>query len=385
MLGKLLFLLALLSILVLYKNSFFRICILIYAYPLWIMYGLMLGDEPTRIISATGYYYYAEYLKEAVLTAIASFVAFLIPLWKVRNEEYSFPTIRVSKTTNIAVFSLFIFSICAAYPSVFYLSDSRFGSMGSLVVIFFATWMITVGNSNESTSKLQFAVALSVVAFAIIRGERVDFILMLCLMLFYYFKTSRINLLYLSVPLISIFALGMYGGLSRGGESLNISSLIEEIVANLSSLGTAVDVVHVYLSSVWYVNAIGYTLEPIINILMSVFPSNNYGGASSEYNYVWILRDYINNVGGGMFYTAFMLAAGPILTVVSGYIYGYLLKKMFLLKTKYGIVFIMFFIMQLRLQWYGPNYFGSIVLFSIIFVVFIKLLKNIGVYIEAKE
>ncbi|AOM01029.1 hypothetical protein BFX80_06580 [Cobetia marina] len=86
-----------------------------------------------------------------------------------------------------------------------------------------------------------------------------------------------------------------------------------------------------------------------------------------------------------MFYTAFMLAAGPILTVVSGYIYGYLLKKMFLLKTKYGIVFIMFFIMQLRLQWYGPNYFGSIVLFSIIFVVFIKLLKNIGVYIEAKE
>ncbi|MBR9754210.1 MAG: hypothetical protein GYB56_05575 [Gammaproteobacteria bacterium] len=385
MLEKLLFLIFLLAILTVYKNSFLRICILIYAYPIWIMYGLMLGDEPTRIISATGYYYYSDYLDEAVLTAIASFIFFLIPLWKIRKSEYSFPCIRVSKATNVLFFLLFIFSICAAYPSVFYLSDSRFGSMGSLVVIFFAAWIITVGNKSEAIGKLQYMVSFAVVVFAIVRGERVDFILMLCLMLFFYFKTSRISLLYLSAPLIAIFSLGMYGGLSRGGDILTLSSLIEEIVINISRLGTAVDVVHVYLSSIWYVNKIGYTFDPLINIAMSIFPSNRFGGASSEYNYVWVLRRYINNVGGGMFYTAFMLAAGPLLTIISGYIYGYCLKKLFLLDAKYGIIFIMFFIMQLRLQWYGPNYFGSIILFSTIFIILIKILKKIGVYVESKK
>ncbi|EOX3377428.1 hypothetical protein ACPFUL_002139 [Vibrio cholerae] len=338
----------------LFRCGFIKITILIYAYPIWIISGLWLDLPATRIISAVGYGYYYKEIGVAFLSSLLSYILFISSIYSIREKSFQFDSLKLSLLQKYIISIFFILFLIVAYPKAFFLSEQRFGLLGGVNVILISLLLISLRNS-----KLSAVFIFLIYLYMIIRGERVDFVLGLVALYFFYRKSSNIALIKLSVMLIILLCLGVFSGLKRSGVEFSFNDVISLTVNSITNFGTAIDVIHVYLSSVWYFEYIGSDIRPILNIFFSYIPVSSLRGAGSEFNYVWILREYIFNVGGGIFYSASMIWLGPIGVVFSGFIYGSIVKYLFLRNGINRIVFVAFFIMQFRIQWYGLTYFGS--------------------------
>lgn len=317
----------------------------------------------TRIISSVGYNYYYSELSLSFLSALGAYVAFLIAIFPLRKELYSFDGFSISPLQKYLISILLLIFLCIAYPKAFFLGDNRFGSMGGVNVILFALLMLTMEQKRKDV--LVFF-ALFIYIYMIVRGERVDFILGLIAFYFFYRKSSKIALGKLAVMFSSLLLLGVYSGLNRAGGNVTINDVLNVTLSSITNFGTAIDVIHVFLSSVWYYENIGSDVRPVLNVLFSYIPFAPMRGAGSEYNYVWVLREYIFNVGGGLFYSAPMMLCGLVGVVVSGFLYGYFFKFIYRRNGFFKIAFVVFFVMQFRIQWYGLTYFGSAFVFMVL-------------------
>lgn len=371
------------SPLLLFRCGFIKVTILIFAYPVWIISGLWLGMPVTRIISSVGYNYYYSELSGGFLSALGAYIAFLLAIFPLRKELYSFDGFSISIIQKYIISIMLLAFLCIAYPKAFFLGDSRFGSMGGVNVILFAFLMITM---EQKKKDILVYFALLLYMYMIIRGERVDFILGLIAFYFFYRKSSKIALGKLAIIFSALLFLGVYSGLNRAGGDVTISDILNVALSSITNFGTAIDVIHVFLSSIWYYENIGSDIRPVLNVLFSYIPLAPMRGAGAEYNYVWILREYIFNVGGGLFYSAPMMLCGLIGVVVSGFLYGCFFKYFYRRDGLFKVAFVVFFIMQFRIQWYGLTYFGSALIFMfLMYAFFLFLLKTNLIRIKGKH
>ncbi|MBA6353580.1 hypothetical protein [Colwellia sp. BRX9-1] len=348
-----------------FKSFLLRLPILIYAYPIWIMAGLYLGLPATRIIGNVGMSYYSDYIRIGFYSSLGSYIAFIIMIWNIRNNEFTFFRVPFSFLLRTICLFLFILSLFVAYPGAFGFTEGRFGSAGSLVIVLFA--LTTLSRNFKYKVDAINIIMFIIILFMLSKGERVDFILAL-LALFMINKKQTVFSITRLVFVVTIFMfVGVYGGLSRAGGDITFEKLLLSVSFAITNFGTAVDVVHVYLSSVWFFYNKPLDLMPLVNLILSYIPMSPMGGASSEFNFSLVTKKHIHNVGGGLFYSVGMMVSGPIGVIILGFLYGYLFKKLFLLKSYFSVVFIAFFVQQFRIQWYGANYFGNVlfVLFSI--------------------
>lgn len=371
------------SPLLLFRCGFIKVTILIFAYPVWIISGLWLGMPVTRIISSVGYNYYYSELSGGFFSALGAYIAFLFAIFPLRRELYLFDGFSISLIQKYVLSIMLLAFLCIAYPKAFFLGDSRFGSMGGVSVILFSLLMITIERKRKDIL-VYFSLLLYI--YMIIRGERVDFILGLIAFYFFYRKSSKIALGKLAVIFSVLLLLGVYSGLNRAGGNITVNDVLNVTLSSITNFGTAIDVIHVFLSSVWYYDNIGSDVRPVLNVIFSYIPLAPMRGAGAEYNYVWILREYIFNVGGGLFYSAPMMWCGLIGVVFSGFLYGCFFRYLYRRNGLFKVAFVAFFIMQFRIQWYGLTYFGSAFIFMLImYVCFSFLLKANLIRIKGKH
>lgn|GEM_PF-6625085 len=348
----------------LFNSAFIKVTIFIYAYPVWLLSGLWLGIPSTRIIERVGMPYYSEYIDTGFIWAMVSYIAFLAAISNLRKKEISFDVLIIPPLFRLFLLGIFILFLFLAYPSAMGVGTIRFGSFGSLVVSLL-TLLIVTGKNRNKFDYLNLTLGF-VLIFIILRGERVDFILGLLTLYLVFKGTSYISLKKMFLSFFVLLLLGTVGGAIRAGESLSVENILTVLWYSVVNFGTAIDVVHVYMSAVWYFHEEPLTLKPVINVIASFIPLSSIGGVSSEYNIVWILREKITNVGGGLFYSVGAMSFGLLGAALSGYIYGMFFKFLFSLKGFYVSFFLAFFIMQFRLQWYGATYFGKV--FFVLFI-----------------
>ena len=335
-----------------FKSNITKITIFIYWYPITIMIGLYFGMEPIRIVSKyIGYY--EEFIPIASISAIVSYFSFLFIIWPIRNKEFTYNTLPFGNDSKLLFFILFLISLLLAYPKAMLIGNSRFGSMGSLVIFFYVLIFLS-NNIKSMINKL----ALLFVLFVFVRGERVDFILMLLFPLLIFKMDVRVNKIYIFVFGMLIFFIGTYSGLSRLNINVDLELYLTFLKYSFLNFGTAIDVVHVYLSSFYYYSIHGSSPEPIINIIGSFIPFSGIGGVNSDYNLAIMLRKDIDNLGGGLFYSVGAVFLGPFGVIMMGIIYGLIYKYLFVIK-KLAIFFLIFWLLQFRLQWYGMTYLGT--------------------------
>lgn len=358
-----------------FKSIFLKICLIIYAYPLWILAGLYVGIPASRIVQSVGLPHYEQYLGAGFFIALIGYLSYLVALYPIAKQKFTLLKFPLSFMGRLLVFGLLISFTMIAYPNAMGVGDTRFGSLGSLVVIFVS--IIIVSENNRKSKSILYYLLLFFLFFMVTRGERVDFILGVIALLILDEKNKAINL-YKVIPAVTIiFILGVFAGLNRSGINITFMELITLASFSLVNFGTAVDVVHVYMSSIWYFYEVGISHLPLINLVSSYIPFSPWSGASHEFNFSMLIRDDINNVGGGNFYLVGVLAGGIIGVMIFGFLLGWITKKLFTLKYKYSsFIFIAFFIMQFRIQWYGATYFGSVLFCCTLLFLFLHYLNK---------
>jgi hypothetical protein len=362
-----------------FKSYLLKVPILILAYPIWMLSALNAGIPATRVIGALGYPYYESHVNYAFICALSAYVAFLSSIWTRRANEFlldigSMPKILLRTDVQAAIVLFYLILLPIGFPGAFGLSETRYGYAASLIPVTGALLLISLWRKNPLTAKV--VLTLSAV-YMILNGERADFMLIALAALI---KTKDINenQSIAKLFLFGIFAisLGTVGGLLRAQESFSAADIINLVAFAITNLGTAVDATHVYLSSVWYTENIGYNWLPVLNILGSYLSVPGVAGASSDYNTAIILEKFIPNLGGGLFYSAGQMSMDYLGVVVISYLYGKvyvrLLEGNWMLFT-FGLAALF---MQFRLQWYGLTYFGTPFLIFIVVAVFQKLIAK---------
>ncbi|XAG07679.1 hypothetical protein NM432_12195 [Vibrio metschnikovii] len=364
-----------------FRSPFLKISIIIYAYPVWLLYGYSIGIQTTRVVYNIGLQYYSEYFYIGFLYSLLSYLFFILVLLPIRKKEFYFFKLPFGSGFHVLIVFFTLIFLPIAYPSAYFLGDSRFGSLGGVLIVLLSLSICSVKGKNN----LLIYFVLFVCIFSIIRGERVDFIL--CLLAIYFLHSNKhVNIFKIGFSCVLLLILGLFSIAKRSGWDITISSFLDLIIINITQFGTAVDVIHVYMSSIWYYNEIGFTILPLFNYVFSFIPiKTGFGGASSDINFVAITRQYIPNLGGGMFYIPFIIAIGSFGAVLSGLFYGFLTRFLFTRKGIWSFIFIPFFIMQFRIQWYGFNYFGTVCILSIFIVIYINRLKLLGYMRKGKE
>ncbi len=366
-----------------FKSAFVKLTLAIYAYPIWVMFGLWVGIPATRVIRNVGIDFYDAQLGSACFYSLLSYCLFVCSLRKLRDRDYSFHRIPLTVGQRVFFLVMLILVLPVAYPAAWGVGSDRFGSFGSLVVVFFA--VIVCSKSNSSKFDVLLSLVAALIMFMVFHGERVDFILMFAAIYIIAKGTSFVSLYKLAILVSFFLVIGIYGGINRAGGALDVTELFSIVSFAITNFGTAVDVVHVYLSSSWYYENISSDFRPIINVISSYLPLLPKSGAGSDYNFVWILREYIDNVGGGTFYTASMMAAGGFGVVISGYVYGVLFRFLFRQELYYSPVFIAFFVMQFRLQWYGLTYFGNVIFSMTILWAVLYVIRKQGLVVSKNK
>lgn len=358
---------------VFFKSFFIKMTILAYSYPIWLLSGYAYGLPASRIVSHIGNKYYDDLYMEGFIYAFLSYIGFLIVIRKLKEKEYQFYKLKIGILGRTLLFLLFIVFVAVAYPKSLGLASYRFGSLGGVVVFLGALTLVTT--TNTKWSNIITLLFFILILFIVIRGERVDFILMLVSFIIFKYMQSNVKIFKFFIISLGTLILAVTAGFIRSGVDIDFIFLFQALPRVMMNFGTAVDVIHVYMSSVWYYYNVGVTIEPLINIVFSYIPLFGDRGVSSELNFTRILIPYIKNLGGGLFYSVGMMSAGGIGVVLFGILFGYIFKKLFLLRGIYSLLFITFFILQFRFQWYGVTYYSSPLIFSILFIVLLHFHK----------
>lgn len=346
-----------------FKSKILQLFIFVFSYPIFITYGYKVGVEPTRIISAVGFNKYHDVLDTAFYVQIIALCAFIIPLWGIRDKIFEMPRLQVKNDIRFILLILFVISLMIAYPRSMFISDSRFGFGGSACLVLSALLIACRQSKIDIIDIITFCLSLMI----FINGERVDFLVFIFVFFLIENKDGVIkerNMGVASSFILGslIFILATLIGMKRGGENFDLFVILNSIL----SQGTAVDVIHVYLSCVKYVQDIGYDIRPLWNIIASFIPFIPGGGAISSYNATEILREYIYNLGGGLFYTAGYMIFGVSGVVIMTSIYSLFIRFTFSSGFIGSAVLLVITLQQLRIQWYGITYLANSIMLMVL-------------------
>lgn len=361
-----------------FRSLIVRFILFAYWYPLVPMVLFIFNYPVGRVLDVVGRPLYYSYALEAFCFAIVGYAVVVIVIWRFRNECVRLPRFRIGESFRILIVLLLYVLAFIAYPKAFGISASRWNLLpGQWSVVYLAV-NVFILLSFRSAKTLSTILHIAILLFVIKGGERVDSIVVLIWYVFFEVKTTEVGYLVerklsfrLVFILLGIFVIGVGAGLWRGGSTLDFLVLIYSVLAQ----HTVVDVVHVYFSSFHYVENIGLNHYPLFNEFFGLIPTHPLGGTHSIFNFTNILKSHIPNPGGGLFYSEGVLIFGKIGVVIYSLLYGLLIRFFLTHIRLLSFLFVVFFILQLRIQWYGFLYIYSTVLIVLSLLFFYKGLK----------
>lgn len=344
-----------------------------YWYPLVPM-TLFLFDFPVgRAIDMIGRPLYFSYALEAFFYSAIGYAVVVFVVWQFRDVYVKLPRFRSGESFRVFITLLLCVVALIAYPKSFGISSSRWNLLPGQWSVLYLAINVFVLLSFRSIKSISSILHIVVLLIVIKGGERVDSIVVLLWYGFFevqqgrtdYFIERKLSLKLVAF-LLGIFIVGVVAGLSRTGGSLDFLVLAYSVVAQ----HTVTDVVHVYFSSFHYVDKVGINFYPLLNELFSLIPTHSLGGTLSIWNFTRILDGHIPNPGGGLFYTEGVLIFGKLGVIIYSLLYGLIIRLFLKHLNLYSFLFVVFFIMQLRIQWYGFMYIytTTFVVLSVLFV-----------------
>lgn len=364
-----------------FKSMLLRIMLLVVMFPLCVLY-LYIQEVPlVGILEISRDSFSDRTLSTAFYSYLIGAIIFLGILWPIRKRvfEYSLPF----KVGNKTLSFLFIMLILSSY-SLLQIRTAEGGSASlylafSVMLIFF----------NKGFLKPFTILHICYILFIFSMGERVDSILTLIYILVMNTVSNNIapinnvdginkinpkntesyNRLFLYIGLAGVFVIGILSALVRTGGDSSVSLILTSLYAQQ----TITDVLYVYLCGVDYYLSHGIELSVICNALFGLIPGPFYG-VSSNYNFTFFLiNNYSENPGGGLFFTEGIIAFGPFGVSLYLFLLGLSIKYLFKKgKAISNILFILMFVMFCRIVWYGIIYTYKPILFSIIIYYIIK-------------
>lgn len=379
----LLFLILGLYLILKFKSVFLKLILGVFWYPLVTMYLYCIDYELGGSLYYIGGTIHKPYCKEAFVYAIAGYYTLIAIVWKLRNLKFSFQKIKSNELSRSIFVCIFFVVAVIAFPKAFGIGSQRWNLIPGPWPVVFIAMNLVLFTSFESLKQKSSIAHLLILSICFVGGERATSALVLLLFFLFvpynkYYMIEKKIKYYYAVVFLLIAVLGIAAQSWRSGKLFSLESLY----VNLISLTTVSDVVHIYFSSFSYIEKYPLTLNPLINELASMFNIPGYGGATSlEYNFTEILREYIVNYGGGLFYTEGVLVFGKIGVLLYAVMYGFLIRFLYLNKSRFAqVVMLVFIVLQMRIQWYGFMYIYTPILLTYLFIKLLEILNKIKAY-----
>lgn len=360
-------LLALIIPIFIHKSFLIKILLIIAYYPLLVIFLFKNGVPMPGILELNRNDFSENILNYAFISYTIGLLIFNFTLYPLRNQLYNFSPIKISQKTR------FILLLLAYLSSIPLLNTHENGGITKSATPYLVlnTLLLVTLKKRDFIWWGQLFLSL----FLLANGERVDSLLIVIFM--FIMKIEKINTeitqrLKLYIGCIFFFFFLIIIGFTRNNHSFTIDVLLKAIY----SQQTVADVVQIYLSGVSYFFDYGSNTNVLYNLFGGIIPGKT-SGVTSEFYYGKILNNYMPNAGGGLFMTEGMLLAGWLGTIVYFYIYAHIFIYLFNhKKDTYKALFILFFIMQCRLFWYGLIYSYKPILLIVVFFLIIKTLKK---------
>lgn len=365
-----------------FKSFFLKLVLGVFWYPLVTMYLFCINYDLGGAIDVIGRPIHEAVCVEATQYAIVGYFLLIITIWKIRNVTYSFKKIEISETMRLFIVFLFLIISIIAFPKVFGIGTQRWNLIPGPWPVVFIALNLVLFTSYKSLNQVSSFFHLIILSICFVGGERANSALVFLLFFILvpenntYIKERRLKYHYFIIFfLIAVFGIAAQSW--RVGSSFSLESLGR----NLISLATVRDVVHIYFTSFSYIQTHPLTISPLINEVASIFNIPVYGGTGEHVflNFTEILRKYLYNLGGGLFYTEGVLVFGKIGVLIYAFLYGALIRMLYT-KNKNTLkisLLLVFIVLQMRIQWYGFLYIYMPVLLTYIFIKIFKKLNEI--------
>lgn len=365
-----------------FKSLFLKFLLLIYWYPLITMYLFCIEYPLWGSIEFIGRPAHEVYAKEAFEIAVIGYFILIIVLWRIRNLKFKFERIEFSESYRTFIAIVLVAISILAYPKAFGIGEGRWNLIAGPWLVASIALNVVLLISLKSIKSLASIIQILLSVVLLVGGERVNTLVVF--LLFFMLDSDELTsivrekkLTFYSLLLGGIGVLMAIGShYWREGEEVNSLILLQNIISS----STVSDVTHIYFSSFGYLKENGVNLAPVINELASIFSIPKYGGTGENVasNFTEILREYMYNNGGGLFYTEGILIFGKYGVLIYSVIYGYLVRFLFVFSRRNWIVttiMLAFLVLQLRIQWYGFMYVYMPIWIALVAIKFFSLFK----------
>lgn len=362
-----------------FKSNFVRLHLLLIIYPVFILLIYKSGYILPGIISVAGLAYYSEYISIGFYWLAFSYLLFVSILWAHRHKTIEFNIINIKESSRLIICLGTLISAAIFLPKAFFLSEQRFNLLpffawGGLYNIFSILLIL----SHTSFKKLSSVLHLILLLYIMFRGERADHIMVLGTL--FLFKgasvKSEIQLSLKNVlTILSVVIITSIIGIARIDGFNNILDDLDYYIGmSLYAQQTGIDVVHVYMSSIWYYFNEKFNPLILLNLPLSIIPGLPGGGTDSVYNYSQFLKTYIPNVNGGLFYSEAILNFGLLGLIIYMLLFALIIRYCLLGNgLTWKIFMIIMYIMSFRFQWYGALFIIKPFILGLFFILFLKM------------
>jgi len=355
-----------------YKSIVLKIIMLILFYPLLVLFLYMQNFPMLGILELNRFEFSEQDLLFGYYYYLIGYILFVIIVSPLKKVSYGFYPIKIGNKTRALIFVLLCISVIPVLnihvDSATFKSATFYLCLNSLLLLSF----------RKERNWIYYA-QLVLLVVIIIKGERVDSLMCVILLFIltqkgYVVEKSMKPIMYI-YGILFFFLLVIIAYL-RDNRDFNYLDLIISIY----SQQTVCDVVYVYLTGVKYYLLYGVDWNVLLNIFFGLIPGVT-SGVSSPYFYSNILRNFMDNPGGGLFFTEGILLFGGVGIIMYIALYGIVIKMLFVRNYGfYRILFVLFIIMQCRLIWYGMQFMYKPLFLLFIAYLFFKRNKGIQVY-----
>ena len=355
-----------------------KIMLIVVWYPLCVLFLYKLEIPLVGIIEVNRNLFSEEAIALAYNIYLIGAIIIYYLLWPIRKTKFNVTPFKIGGGAHTILFLLFV----ASSYSLLQIRTAEGGSASFYLAFSTILLYCTKGFRNFFT-----IAQLLYLMFILSMGERVDSILAIVFILIMNNEDGickeKYNKAVLYIGLVCLFILGIIVAAVRGGGNYGTELLLKSIYAQQ----TVSDVLYVYLSGVEYYVTNGPERSLILNCLLGLFPGAYYG-VTSEYNYTFFLiNNFADNPGGGMFFTEGILVFGPLGVIIYCFILGKLIVYLFEGESPIRqILFILLFVMFCRVVWYGFIYTYKPIIICILLYFILNILKsNYDKYISSRE
>ena len=356
-----------------FRSVILQLILLVSFLPLVTMIAFMNNLPVPGVLALQKKIFTPEILYTGFALLTLSNIILISILYPLKNEIYKYTPFKCSNLSYTILLLILITSAIVSYPRVFGLD---FGIDLSTIYISTNIALLLCKRPRNNWGTI---IHLFILFFVILGGDRVDSIVTIIFLCIIAEKQTNeaiesIKKSYLLIGGISLFTLSVISGIIRDGNSISIISILYSFYAQQ----TVSDVLYVFLCSIGYFYEQGHNLSVLGNLFLGLFPGPFYG-AVSEYNYtIFLIKNYLPNPGGGLFFSEGMIAWGPVGVLLYSTIYALCMKKLFGSNKRISVaLFILSFSMLCRIQWYGFIYSYKPILFTLLFYfIFIHNLKT---------